>query len=210
MKKTTTFAAAMLALATPAFAFTYSYDIAPGFSGGGFYLDDVAGTTLGQVNTPFANGDLNDGLFAPNSAPTDNTLIVAWDPTPLAATITIDLETLSDVTALDVHTFAFSSFNLGAPTGVTISYSADNVTYGATSLFAFTDLGNGSQSHAADITTSATGVQYIRLAFDGNTTAGDKWGLTELEVTSVAAVPEPSSTALLGLGGLALLLRRRK
>lgn len=32
----------------------------------------------------------------------------------------------------------------------------------------------------------------------------------ELDTISVTAVPEPSSTALLGLGGLALILRRRK
>jgi hypothetical protein len=34
--------------------------------------------------------------------------------------------------------------------------------------------------------------------------------LTQVEIEQIAAVPEPSSTALLGLGGLALILRRKK
>ena len=63
--KTTLCAAALLALVSPAFAaLTYSYSIAPGFSGGTYYLDDIAGTALGQTNTPFASGDLTNGLIA--------------------------------------------------------------------------------------------------------------------------------------------------
>ena len=49
------------------------------------------------------------------------------------------------------------------------------------------------------------GVQKIRFDF-GNTEAGGT-GYSEIDVF---AVPEPSTTALLGLGGLALILRRRK
>ena len=43
-----------------------------------------------------------------------------------------------------------------------------------------------------------------------NPTATGRVGLAEFAVTQGAAVPEPSSTALLGLGALALILRRRK
>ena len=41
---------------------------------------------------------------------------------------------------------------------------------------------------------------------------GSNWGTAQYSVddVSVTAVPEPSSAALLGLGGLALILRRRK
>lgn len=35
-------------------------------------------------------------------------------------------------------------------------------------------------------------------------------GIDEVQIHNTTAVPEPSSTALLGLGGLALILRRRK
>lgn len=45
-------------------------------------------------------------------------------------------------------------------------------------------------------------------AFDGSTSKGGQ--LNALLVHETAVVPEPSSSALLGLGGLALILRRRK
>ncbi len=182
--KTTLCAAALLALASPAFAaLTYSYSIAPGFSGGTYYLDDIAGTALGQPNTPFASGDLTDGVLAPNSPPTQNTGIVAWDPTPLAATITIDLGILTDVSAIDITTFAWSPYALGAPIGVTIDYSATTTFEGPGTYHAFTDGGDGSVSHAGEVTTSASGVRFIQLAFDGTTTTGGKWGLTEIGVS---------------------------
>jgi len=42
-------------------------------------------------------------------------------------------------------------------------------------------------------------------------TAGSNWRIESVDLQfSTAAVPEPSSAALLGLGGLALILRRRK
>ena len=50
-------------------------------------------------------------------------------------------------------------------------------------------------------------VLQIRFIEDHNSTARDVY-VDNFSVTSV--VPEPSSTALLGLGGLALILRRRK
>jgi len=59
--------------------------------------------------------------------------------------------------------------------------------------FAFTDLGitNGTEIQGIVVDTGAT---------------ADAYGI----FANVDAVPEPSSTALLGLGGLALILRRRK
>jgi hypothetical protein len=53
---------------------------------------------------------------------------------------------------------------------------------------------------------SASGVQYVRFEMaDANSNA---IGLSEVRFQE--AVPEPTTTALLGLGGLALILRRRK
>lgn len=192
---------------------TYSYDLAPGFTGGGdLYLDDIAGTSLNQTDTPFAAGDLNDGVIYTGTNPvTDGggiNSMVAWNPTPIASTITFDLGALYDINDVTVTTYALSGFNLGAATGVSISYSVDNLTYGPASAYIFTDGGNGAIAHTTGST--ATNARYVQLAFDGTPTVGDKWGLTEISIDGVAAVPEPSSTALLGLGGLALLLRRRK
>ncbi|BDS06864.1 hypothetical protein NT6N_19040 [Oceaniferula spumae] len=54
-------------------------------------------------------------------------------------------------------------------------------------------------------------------AFPINGTVNARWwdntgsgGAAQSNIVSVAVVPEPSTTALLGLGGLALILRRRK
>ena len=94
---------------------------------------------------------------------------------------------------------------------VDVLWSADNVSF--TSLGA-TLGGNGNSnsgpiSHRNSITddggTLASGVRYIKLDFGG---VENGWtGYTEIDAF---AVPEPSTTALLGLGGLALILRRRK
>ena len=55
----------------------------------------------------------------------------------------------------------------------------------------------------------ASGIEAIKfdfLATDGNGSSVYR----EIDVLGSAAVPEPTTTALLGLGGLALILRRRK
>ncbi|HCC20321.1 MAG TPA: hypothetical protein DEP88_03605 [Verrucomicrobiales bacterium] len=53
-----------------------------------------------------------------------------------------------------------------------------------------------------------TGVVRLRIGPDGPLNSGNFEG--QIDNISVDAVPEPTTTALLGLGGLALILRRRK
>ena len=48
----------------------------------------------------------------------------------------------------------------------------------------------------------------VRVILDAGAVNGSSFDL--MSVTDFTPVPEPSSTALLGLGGLALILRRRK
>ena len=92
---------------------------------------------------------------------------------------------------------------------VDVLWSADNLSF--TSLGATLGV-NGSSgliSHRNSITddggTLASGVRYIKLDFGA---VENGWtGYAEIDAF---AVPEPTTTALLGLGGLALILRRRK
>lgn len=74
---------------------------------------------------------------------------------------------------------------------------------------------NGSSSYSLDLSTAffngdADGL--ITLAIYNTNSASNGIGWTDgptLNVTTTT-IPEPSSTALLGLGGLALILRRRR
>jgi len=59
-----------------------------------------------------------------------------------------------------------------------------------------------------DITDQA-GVTHVKFIAISNYGGGYK-GFSEINFTGTVVVPEPSSAALLGLGGLALILRRRK
>ena len=54
-----------------------------------------------------------------------------------------------------------------------------------------------------------TGVVRLRIGPDAGTFGQGRFA-SEIDNISVDVVPEPTTTALLGLGGLALILRRRK
>jgi len=55
-----------------------------------------------------------------------------------------------------------------------------------------------------------TGYQNIAVIFAVSYAQGNGATIVEIDNVAFATVPEPSSSALLGLGGLALILRRRK
>ena len=76
----------------------------------------------------------------------------------------------------------------------------------------WTQFGGLRSASADDFETIAMGgisAQYIALEIIGKGTSTNRLGFAEFAVTT-APVPEPTTTALLGLGGLALIFRRRK
>ncbi|NWK54515.1 discoidin domain-containing protein [Verrucomicrobiaceae bacterium N1E253] len=77
---------------------------------------------------------------------------------------------------------------------------------GTTPLTQPTAVGTG---NPATLNFAAVNANAVRITITDNQGGIDRVGLGEVKFIG-SAVPEPSSTALLGLGGLALILRRRK
>jgi hypothetical protein len=101
----------------------------------------------------------------------------------------------------------FSEANGNSTSSFEVSFSDTSGVFAGTAYtFAPTNVANSIQQDFS-LGETATG-QYVQLRLLDNF-SGDRVGLSELQFNAVA-VPEPSSTALLGLGGLALILRRRK
>tara|TARA_B110000908_G_scaffold69609_1_gene83953 strand:- start:91 stop:888 length:798 start_codon:yes stop_codon:yes gene_type:complete len=70
---------------------------------------------------------------------------------------------------------------------------------------------DGANDYTTSEITFSAGIDLAYLEFRGQSGGSNSTdGGMILDNISVAAVPEPSTTALLGLGGLALILRRRK
>ena len=74
--------------------------------------------------------------------------------------------------------------------------------------FAQAPLGATQASAETKTFTAVAGVTHIKFTDSTNNGSGTHTGFGEIRFGE--AVPEPSTTALLGLGGLALILRRRK
>ncbi|MDG1358552.1 MAG: PEP-CTERM sorting domain-containing protein [Akkermansiaceae bacterium] len=112
------------------------------------------------------------------------------------------------------YTFSFDQFQRDDQGAGTIGVTAQIQTVGGTVLATenfdavtgttFSDIANRSVTFS----TSGGGEvgQEIRLLFTSTTPSNLQVGIDNISLS----VPEPSTTALLGLGGLALILRRRK
>jgi hypothetical protein len=87
-----------------------------------------------------------------------------------------------------------------------VTVTSDGGTTGDLFSEAFTFSGTTYTDYHKEFTATNAGAT---LRFEENST-NSKGRDPFLDAVSVTAVPEPSSVALLGLGGLTLILRRRK
>ena len=126
---------------------------------------------------------------------------------------TVDFDLGGTYTVGEAHVWNWNASN-DTNWGVkdfTLVFSTDGLFDGGEASQSFTNIGQG--TGLADYTgehftlTPVAGVTHIRLQVD-TPTGGSFTGLSEVRFSE--AVPEPTTTALLGLGGLALILRRRK
>ena len=129
-------------------------------------------------------------------------------------TITIDFDLGGTFDVDSVHLWNWTYTGATDTRGVTsmdISFSSNGTDFVNTLQdVAFTPYAAASTSATSETQTFAAvnGVTHIRLTDINN--AGDTYiGFSEIRF-GAAAVPEPTTTALLGLGGIALILRRRR
>ena len=177
-------------------------------SSGDFQKEGSAGLsalTDGSVQTYYHTTHLNDAV----DYLTTHSAYATGDDGSAGQEAVYDLGATIDLAEIVIY----GGWNDGGrdQQNVDVLWSADNVSF--TSLGATLGGNNGGNdpiSHRNSITddggTLASGVRYIKLDF-GNV-ENNYTGYTEID--AFAVVPEPSTTALLGLGGLALILRRRK
>ena len=160
---------------------------------GSFYAEDwgAGSPYFATLNMQArGSGNIMQQSFSGGTADSQPTIDVTMDfgtraNSGLARSLTIEIWDVTAGESLDSAVYNFPTSGTGFIENKTFSLSYDN-----------TDLGIVGNE--------------IALRLTSNGTDGD-WADTHwVDNVSVNAVPEPSSAALLGLGGIALILRRRK
>lgn len=142
---------------------------------------------------------------------------LGWISNVEDAYITVDLGIINSNTTYTIDFLAGTESSIGTSN---ITYQVDFLIGGtlASAVSAANDSGsdvgdgagkNADEAHTFDFTTAATNGTdhaYLKLARTG----GNAFIFFDDISVDATTIPEPSSTALLGLAGLALILRRRK
>jgi hypothetical protein len=174
---------------------------------------DVVLTYTGSVdmsNASFSDTGWNIGGIG-NEVQTSG---VEWNPAVSSGVVGGDFYAGVDLLAGNLTNATFSGTADAGNTGNVFNISNANFTIGQTNNDGSPDFGVFAPS--GFITFS--GETFVTMGLNAHTpdTLIDLWGAQatpgshELVQFTVSAVPEPSTTALLGLGGLALILRRSK
>lgn len=170
------------------------------------------GDFLDTINGAGLSGDGTSGdILSETNTGSGNTFALLGDGTDfIGETVTF---TLAEASTVDrVHLWVYNNGTWAIAEGFDLEFSTDNGATFPTTVtgitFDISELTNVQTRTFAE----QTGVTDIRLsnvvATVGNTLYA---GFDEIRFGGdQAAIPEPTTTALLGLGGLALILRRRK
>ncbi len=176
-------------------------------------FSDTSGMTEGTYNGGGYFNGVPNGWTSNNGDVTVVTLSYQGGNTPGFSSSFVDILAESQPVTLSQQV---SGFTVGQQ--YTLSYDWGN----RDSAYDMTiSMGGASDSHKGSGLVAATsnsftftaGAATETLSLAYNATNGTTWSgfnSTNFKVTPVNPVPEPSSAALLGLGGLALILRRRK
>lgn len=164
---------------------SYTYSVAPNHTSG--YPDTSPTPTL-----------LTDGGYGITY--TDGSF-VAWNTGGggTASSITFVFDQAYNFTLLEIESFVGTSW-AGFAQGVSISTSNDNITYTSP-----TALGN-LDAQSDDLNITGQSGQYVTVAWTGSSTGSVWFSEFDFEGTPV---PEPGSLALMAMGGMCLLRRRR-
>lgn len=189
-----------------------------GFSAKADLLTGVTATTdMGTWATyNIANLTNASGLSTPLSLTSthDNNYHNMWmSGGPTTGTVTLDLGGECTVNTMAVWNYNLSGLLTRGVKTFSVDYSMDNATW--TTVVSNVQLpeGNGTAALATGATIDMGGVdaQYVRIDIAANWGSSSYSGLSEVQFDGIAApVPEPTTFALLGLGGAALLGLRRK
>ena len=194
-----------------------STDLINGVAATGFTTS--SGNTSGTWNTAAAQGatvpELNDGIHGLSFAGAGNTVQGAWPNSLATATYTIGLGANSlgyNITSIQ-SIAAWVNAGFGNQAWTLAVQPAGGGSFVDVATVNYTPFGT-SAGGASKVTLTGmniTGVQAVRVTTisvnGGNNGGSFVW--RELDVTGASTVPEPSSALLVGLGGLAVLLRRR-
>lgn len=122
------------------------------------------------------------------------------------------LGTFTDAGASYSLDTAYSISMILNDTGAAVSYSGGNVGAGSADVW-IEDFGGGNAQYVGNVlvnNTAGTGYAVAVRSFSSATSQSLFVDNVSLEEGAIAPIPEPSAAALLGLGGISLLIRRRR
>ena len=179
-------------------------------------VNAVASSDWASPGTVEAAQLVNDsGLSAPGSLAAthseDGSAIGQWhsNSAVTGVTVTFDLGGTFDLNSAHIWQ-ANQPGNFGR--GVNqfdILISTDGLNYSEVVTDTTLAISGGGEINAQVKGLVQSGVTHVQFHIDTSHGDANFVGLSEVKFDGVASVPEPSSAALLGLGGLALILRRR-